>query len=224
VIANSSYTRRLAVSVGVARQITVVPCGVEDFAVSGSVAVAPTVLAVGRLVRRKGFDRLIEAMAIVLQTLPDAVCEIVGDGPERDALLRLADRLGVAHAVHFLGPVEDAELYRAYARAWCFALPVRRYGNDVEGFGLVYLEAAIAALPSIGGRDSGAAEAIVDSQTGIIVDGRDCKEIARAVVTLLQDREFAKEMGRLGRARALREFSWLENARRIDDAMTARRA
>ncbi len=221
VIVNSSFTKALVTEAGVERAVHIIPCGVEEFEVEIGLSGSPIILAVGRLIERKGFDRLLDAMLLVLQERPDAICEIVGDGPDRSRLERQARALGILKSVHFLGMLDDPALRKRYARASCFALPVRRQGYDVEGFGIVYLEAAMAGLPVIGGRDSGACDAIADGETGFIVDGTNPVEIANALLALLGDPERARKMGLRGRQRALRGFTWAENARRIDDIMTA---
>nr|MDQ6929635.1 glycosyltransferase family 4 protein [Candidatus Eremiobacteraeota bacterium] len=136
-----------------------------------------------------------------------------------------AAQQGVASHVFFLGDVDDAEVRAAYARAWCFALPTRRVGvGDVEGFGIVYLEAAMASLPAVGGRNSGAEDAIEDNESGLLVDGDNPAEIAEAVGFLLQDRARAAGMGQYACARALREFSWRIAAANILEAIGSKTA
>lgn len=208
VVANSSYTRELIRQCGILRDVAVVHCGVDASPIEPQPATAPTILAVGRLVARKGFDRLLQALPAILEKVPSARCEIVGGGPQRDELGALVRQLGLLENVTFLGELSDEELRAAYSRAWCFALPVRNVDDNVEGFGIVYLEAAMASLPAIGGRHSGADDAIADGETGILVDGEKPPEIAAAIVSLLEDPVRAREMGRRGRDRALKSFSW----------------
>ena len=221
VIANSRFTAGLVRQAGFGGNVSVVPCGVDAFDVVPAVT-APTVLAVGRLIPRKGFDRLIEALPSVIAAVPNARLVIVGDGPQRAVLTALAQRLGVANRVDFRGAVDDDALRRAYAEASLFALPARRIGDDVEGFGIVYLEAAMAGLPSIGGRDSGAGDAIVDGETGFLVDGDDSAAIAQAAIRLLAEPALAAAMGRTGRERALTNFRWADSAATILAAAAAR--
>ncbi len=219
VVANSRYTRDLVRACGVERTVAVVNCGVDPFAIQRDPSDRPTILAVGRLMRRKGFDRLIEALPSVLNEVPNALCEIVGVGPLRADLERSARILGVAHCVVFRGAITDDELMDAYKRAWCFALPVRNEHDDVEGFGIVYLEAAMAGLASVGGCGSGAADAIADGETGILVDGNDSAQVARAIVELLVDPERSRRMGQRGRERAIESFSWDKTAANLLDAI-----
>jgi phosphatidylinositol alpha-1,6-mannosyltransferase len=215
VVAISSFTA------GIVHEVTgyeadVIPVGVRPLAVPSAAAADPTIVSVGRLVARKGFDRLIQAFALAQASLPNAFLEIVGDGPQRAQLEALAESLGVAERTRFLGAVSDAELEAAYARAWCFAMPNRREGDDVEGFGIVFLEAALAGLPAIGGRSSGAEDAIEDGVTGMLVDGNDVWAIAAALERLLGDRAASFAMGTAARARAIEHFSWANVARMFE--------
>jgi len=214
VIANSRFTRTLLWSAGVRAKVHIVGLGVDRRDVVPARAEVPTILAVGRLIERKGFDRLIEAVARLSAEFPTLRCELVGDGPQYESLLLRASELGVADRLTFLGSIDDEELWQAYARAWCFALPVRVVEDDVEGFGIVYLEAALAGLPAIGGLHSGAADAIVDGVTGLLVDGNDAAEVSEALATLLRDEKAAAAMGGRGRERAL-QLTWARTADEI---------
>ncbi len=214
VIANSRFTQGLLASVGIRAKVRVVALGVDPRDIMPARAAVPTILAVGRLLERKGFDRLVEAVACLAPDFPELRCEILGDGPQGEALRRSAAELGVADRIVFLGSVGDEELWKAYARAWCFALPVRVVGDDVEGFGIVYLEAALAGLPAVGGLHSGAADAIVDGVTGLLVDGNETDAVCKALTTLLREEKLAEEMGRRGRERAL-QLTWARTADEI---------
>lgn len=161
----------------------------------------PVVLSVSRLVRRKGQDRLIRAMAEVRERIPGATLLIVGSGPEEFWLRGLA-RDGVV----FAGGVPHAELPPFYAAADAFAMPcrTRRLGLEAEGLGIVFLEAAAAGLPVLAGDSGGAPDAVRDGVTGRVVDPSSVSGIARAVVELLN----APEMGARGRAWVRDEWSW----------------
>ncbi len=214
ILANSRFTRGLLERAGVGGDIRVVSLGVDMEPVAPARSSEPTILSVGRLVARKGFDHVIDALPALRNEFPSLHYEIVGSGPERPALEARAVRLGVTSHVTFLGSVSEEELRRAYARAWCFALPVRNIADDVEGFGIVYLEAAMASLPAIGGTASGAADAIVDGSTGLLVDGTNVTVIAEALATLLRDRAESEAMGASGLQRAL-EFTWTRTTDQI---------
>jgi phosphatidylinositol alpha-1,6-mannosyltransferase len=207
VLAISDYTETLLASVGVVSKVTRVPLAVDVDPIEPRRASSPTILSVGRLVTRKGFDRMLDAVAKLLTPYPDLRYIIVGAGPQRDELERRVRDLGLTASVTFAGKVSDTTLRDFYAEAWVFALPARRIVDDVEGFGLVYLEAAMAELPSIGGIDSGAGDAIVDGMTGLLVDGDDVSEIAAALERLLANPNLRENMGLAARERAT-TFTW----------------
>lgn len=213
VIANSAFVADRVRALGLAQEPVVVWPGVDARTIPRALAPVPTIVFVGRLVARKGVDRLIEALALLPRR--DAVLHVVGDGIQRRALEALARELGVRERVIFSGAVDDAARDRALSEAWCFAMPSRSEGGDVEGFGIVYLEAAMAGVAAIGGRGSGADEAIADGMTGLLVDGRDVHALADALESILDDRERAAAMGAAGRERALHAFSWQGNARAV---------
>ena len=213
VIANSEFVARRVRTLGLADAPIVVAPGVDARSIPRALAALPTIVFVGRLVARKGVDRLIEALVRLPQR--DAVLHVVGDGPERASLEALARARGVSDRVRFSGALDDAARDRALGEAWCFAMPSRAEGGDVEGFGIVYLEAAMAGVAAIGGSGSGAAEAIAHGETGLLVDGNDPDAIAAALSEVLADRERACAMGAAGRRRALAGFSWQHSARAV---------
>lgn len=219
VFANSSFTASLLAEVGVTKNVRVVHCGCEPRTSARRRSERPTILSVGRLVERKGFDRMIEAMPAILQAHPTACYEIVGAGPYEATLRRLAIERGVASHIVFLGALDDDALALAYARAWCFALPVRRIGDDVEGFGIVYLEAAMAGLPVIAGIDSGGRDAVADGVTGTVIDGSNAADVANAVSSMLNDERSSEAMGEAGQMRALRTFSWKSAVGKIRETL-----
>ena len=220
IMANSSFTARLVAQAGVAVPVHIVPLGVDVKPIDPSSARTPTILSVGRIIERKGFDRVIQALPILAGSFPDVRYEVVGDGPDLPRLRELASRLGVDRLVTFHGSLSDPDLRAAYARARCFALPVRAVGNDVEGFGIVYLEAAMARLPVIGGIESGAIDAIVDGVTGYLVDGNDRGAILGALDGLLRDPAGARQMGDRGFERAL-SHTWARTFDACESALKA---
>jgi phosphatidyl-myo-inositol dimannoside synthase len=175
----------------------------------------PVVVCVSRMVRRKGQDTLIRAWPQVLAEVSDAVLLLVGDGPYAGDLRRLARRVGVSDAVLFTGPVPWAKLPGYYDAADVFAMPcrTRRAGLDVEGLGLVYLEASATGLPVIGGDSGGAPDAILDGESGYVV--RDMTGAAARVIELLKDPGRARAMGEKGLAWVDREWSWELAAARL---------
>jgi phosphatidylinositol alpha-1,6-mannosyltransferase len=166
----------------------------------------PVVVCVSRLVPRKGQDTLIKAWPEVRAKVSDAVLLLVGDGPYAPALKRLASRLGAGGDVVFTGPVPWPELPGYYDAANVFAMPcrTRRAGLDVEGLGIVYLEASATGVPVIGGDSGGAPDAILDGESGYVVS--DVPGVAARVIELLKDPARAKAMGEKGLAWIDREW------------------
>jgi phosphatidylinositol alpha-1,6-mannosyltransferase len=180
----------------------------------GIPAQAPVVLCVSRLVPRKGQDTLIAAWPQVLAagTGPGAgpVLLIVGGGPDAARLRRLAARLGVAGSVMFTGSVSWEDLPAYYDAGNIFAMPcrTRRAGLDVEGLGIVYLEASATGLPVIGGDSGGAPDAILPGETGYVVTGGDVAGLADRLIELLADPRGAATMGDKGLAWVDQEWRW----------------
>jgi len=174
------------------------------------------ILCVSRLVPRKGQDALIRAMAMVARQVPGAALMIAGDGPNRAALEAMVWEAPPGSVV-FTGEVPDQELPAYYAACDLFAMPCRsRFGGlEVEGFGIVFLEAAAAAKAVVAGRSGGAAEAMLDEVTGVLVEGREPKAVALAVARLLRDAPLRARMGTAGRARVEEEFTWSMRAEQL---------
>jgi phosphatidylinositol alpha-1,6-mannosyltransferase len=177
----------------------------------------PLLLSVGRLVARKGQDSLIRALPTIARRVPEAVVLIVGDGPDGPRLRGLVSALGVEGKVHFAGSVPWVDLPAHYAAADVFAMPCRTRGSglDVEGLGIVFLEASASGLPVVAGRSGGAPETVQPGRTGVVVDGRDVAQVARATTELLTDRDLASTWGTNGRAWVSRTWNWDSSAQRL---------
>jgi phosphatidylinositol alpha-1,6-mannosyltransferase len=182
----------------------------------------PVVVCVSRLVPRKGQDALIRAWPRVLRAVPGAALLLVGGGPYRGDLTKLAASTGVAESVVFTGSVPWDELPAHYDAGDVFAMPcrTRRRGLDVEGLGIVYLEASATGLPVIAGASGGAPDVVLDGETGLVVEGRSVAQLAAAVTGLLQDPERARAMGEKGRSWVEREWTWTRQAARLDTLLT----
>jgi phosphatidyl-myo-inositol dimannoside synthase len=177
----------------------------------------PVVICVSRLVPRKGQDTLLRAWPAVLGQVPDAALLIVSGGPYAKTLRRLAEQTGVMSSVTFTGPVPQTELPEHYAAGDVFSMPcrTRRGGLDVEGLGIVYLEASAAGLPVVGGDSGGAPDAILEGETGYVVGGRDVAALSGHLIALLSDPAGAKAMGEKGRAWVERDWNWDLTASRL---------
>lgn len=221
IIANSRHTKMLLQDLGVdASKIHIIHPGVhtQSFCTSPEAAqrirqkhhlgAAPVLLTVGRMQRRKGQDMVIQALPRIRQKMPHVKYLMVGTGEELASLTTMAQEVGVQDSVVFAGGVPDQELAAYYAACDVFIMPNRQIGGDIEGFGIVYLEAGAAGKPVIGGKSGGTDDAIVDGVTGIRVDGNNSVEIADAVIDLLSTPERAKAMGARGRQRVENEFTW----------------
>ena len=174
----------------------------------------PVVVCVSRLMPRKGQDVLIRALPAVQRVVPGTALLLVGGGPHRTALSKLADSAGVASSVVFTGSVSWPLLPAYYEAGDVFAMPCRTRlgGLDVEGLGIVFLEAAACGLPVVAGDSGGAPDAVVDGDTGCVVDGRSVDAVAAAVTDLLVERDKAAAMGARGRAWVQQEWSWQHSA------------
>ena len=212
---------RLRAALGPGATLERLPCGVdaETFHpdVDGAevrrrhgLAARRVIVCVSRVVRRKGQDVLIRALPAVREAVPDAALLVVGGGPHLSRLRHLAVEAGVAAHVTFTGPVPWADLPAHYAAGDVFAMPcrTRAAGLDVEGLGIVYLEAAATGLPVVAGRSGGAPDALRDGETGVVVDGTSPTAVAAALVALLSDPVRAAAMGRAGRAWVEQEWRW----------------
>jgi phosphatidylinositol alpha-1,6-mannosyltransferase len=167
-----------------------------------------TILFVGRLVERKGADDLIRAVSSLAKENDDALLEIVGAGPEMARLKALAQSLGVDKKVRFFGNLTGRPLYERYSGAAVFAMPSRATSTDVEGFGTVYLEAALFGTPSIGTTTGGIPEAIEDGVSGLLVPAHDVEALTEALRELLGDDEKRRRMGANAQKNVLSKFTW----------------
>jgi len=187
-----------------------------DLTQAHGVAGRPLVVCVSRLVARKGQDVLIRAMPEVRRRAPDAALLIVGDGPDRERLERLASDAPHGSVV-FAGQVSESDLPRYYRAGDVFAMPCRnRFGGlEVEGWGNVFIEAAACGRPVVVGDSGGARESLVPGETGLLVDGSDVAQVSEAIGSLLADPARAESMGRAGRERVERAFAWSRPAEQL---------
>jgi phosphatidyl-myo-inositol dimannoside synthase len=222
-IAVSSYTRGLATDAGAdAARVHCIPPGVDLPSVKRADRdERPTVLTLARLTAPyKGHDVLIRALPRIKDAVPQVAWVVVGDGPLRGELAELARSQGVGDSTAFAGALPDDQRDAWLDRAHVFAMPSRLPpgGKGGEGFGIVYLEAGAHGLPVVAGNVAGALDAVVDGETGLLVDPTDPRAVADAVSELLLDPERAEALGRAGRVRA-QGFAWPRIAARVEDLL-----
>jgi phosphatidylinositol alpha-1,6-mannosyltransferase len=181
----------------------------------------PTVLCLSRLVPRKGQDMLIRALPSIRQRVNGAALVIAGGGPYLETLRRLAERYRVSEDVTFTGGIPAADLPAYHTMADVFAVPCRTRGAglDVEGLGIVFLEASASGVAVIAGRSGGAPETVQHNKTGLVVDGRSVNEIADAVTEMLADPDRAAAMGAAGRDWVTSQWRWDALAARLSELM-----
>ena len=168
------------------------------------------IVSVGRLVHRKGQDILIQSMPEVLAKHPTAHILMVGEGPYRKELTKMVSELNLIDAVTFIGRIQYKELPRYICAGDIFVMPSRSRlaGLEVEGLGIVYLEASSCALPVIAGRSGGAPDAVDEGVTGYSVDGTSAPEVSKAIIKMFDDPVKAKEMGQAGRRWIIEKWRW----------------
>ena len=168
------------------------------------------IVSVGRLVHRKGQDHLIQSLPEILRSVPNAHVLMVGQGPYLSHLKKLVEELNVVDHVSFIGRIQYAQLPQYICAGDVFAMPSRSrfFGLEVEGLGIVYLEASACGLPVIAGSSGGAPDAVVNGVTGIVVDGENDTAIAQAAIKLLKDLDGAKAMGLAGREWIIENWRW----------------
>ncbi len=166
------------------------------------------VLTVGRLQLRKGHDRMIMALRTIRETVPDVLYAIAGDGEERPGLEELVTRQGLGDHVQFLGEVGDDRLVQCYQQCDLFVLPNRQVGRDIEGFGMVLLEAQACGKPVIAGASGGTAETMQPGETGYVVPCDQPGDLAAIVAKLLLDPDGRTRMGESARSWVVERFDW----------------
>jgi phosphatidylinositol alpha-1,6-mannosyltransferase len=174
------------------------------------------VLTVGRLQKRKGHDHMILAMNEVRRVLPDVLYAVVGDGEERGRLRQLATQEGLEGHVQFLGELDDDALVECFQQCDLFVLPNRQVGEDIEGFGMVLVEAQACGKPVVGGASGGTAETMCIPETGVVVSCEEPAELARVVVELLSNRERLSRMGAAARRWVAGRFDWAALTRQAE--------
>ena len=229
IVANSHFTKGELLKLGATpNQVVVVHPGpnLEQQEVPGSklkkiidsdqLKDRKVLLTVGRLVKRKSHDLVIKALPQIIKQVPNVIYLIIGEGPNKKSLVDLTHQLRLGNYVRFLGQVSTADLPAYYQTCNVFIMPSRQIdGWDVEGFGIVFLEANLFGRPVIGGRSGGISEAVIDGQTGLLVDPTDQDQTAKVAIKLLTDTAYAERLGLQGLERTINEFNWATQTEKI---------
>lgn len=177
------------------------------------------IFSLGRLVRRKGFDRVIQSLDSLDRD--DFVYVVCGEGEEKKYLQDLALKSSYNKNILFIDHISEAEKWSWLALCDIFIMPSRNVNGDFEGFGIVYLEANLMGSPVIAGNSGGVRDAVVNNYNGLLVNPEDNNEIAAAINKLLTNPDFAKKLGQQGRERALKEFNWPNLAKKLFNKLKA---
>jgi len=176
----------------------------------------PVILTVGRLQERKGQDILIQALPQIKKHIPDILYAVVGGGEEKPKLENLVKKLSLEVNVQFFDEISDEDMVRCYQQCDLFALPNRTVGNDIEGFGMVLVEAQACAKPVIAGNSGGTAETMLIGETGFIVDCTHPKPLADKIIELLASPDKLVTMGKAARAHVSAALDWSTLARKAE--------
>ena len=177
----------------------------------------PTILTVGRLQKRKGHDMMISALPEIKRRYADILYAIIGDGEEMSALKSLVEKLGLEENVQFLAEVSDQVMIECYQQCNLFILPNRTEGHDIEGFGMVLVEAQSCEKTVIAGDSGGTAETMIVGDTGYIVDCTDPTNISAKIVELISDEQKLIAMGKAGRKYVVNTLDWKAHSLRAKE-------
>jgi phosphatidylinositol alpha-1,6-mannosyltransferase len=180
---------------------------------------APRILTIARLEPRKGVDGVLKSLPALRAAHPGLRYDVIGKGADKERLVALAGRLGVDENVRFHGYISEEDKAELIAAADVFALPNRREPGSVEGFGIVFLEAAAYGVPSLAGADGGTRDAVLDGKTGLVVDADDPKNVEAALLELLRSSNARAAMGDAAHKRFWSEFAWDAAIARFEDAL-----
>lgn len=176
----------------------------------------PIILSVSRLVPKKNHATVLRALEIVVRQVNDVRYLIVGEGPEKAKLEELIHQLNLERHVVFAGRIDHNEMPEVYAASDLFVMPSRITRDNFESFGIAYVEAGACGKPVIGGRSGGVRDAVIDGLTGLLVDPLNVDETARAILRLLTDPAYARQLGKNGRQRSIKELSWDKVVARLE--------
>ncbi|MEI8648924.1 glycosyltransferase [Paraglaciecola sp. Hal342] len=166
------------------------------------------ILTVGRLQERKGHDKLIEALPHIIERVPNALYAIIGDGERKAALHTLVQKLNLEAHVLFMSELDDEQMIQCYQQCDVFVLPNRTVGSDIEGFGMVLVEAQACERPVIAGDSGGTSETMLLGETGYIVDCTEPQALVGKICDLLENDTLRESMGKAGRKHVQQTLDW----------------
>jgi len=231
IVSNSHYTMKRIVRLGINEDkiVVVFPCPGfkvkeasvkrKEIAKQYDIGDKQVLLTLGRLVQRKGIDNVIEALSQVKNVYDKFIYLIVGKGPDKDRITSLVKNHDMEDNVKIVGYAKDSELPTFYSACDMFITTPREIGGDVEGFGIVYLEANSFGKPVIASRTGGVIEAVLDNQTGILVDQGDIQQIRDAILKLLRNDSLRKSLGDNGRKRVKDKFQWELQVKKLNQLL-----
>lgn len=232
IIVNSNFTRHLVENFGISTEkiITLYPCPnplgscneLEIIKIRNSYNLhdKKILLTVGRLVERKGHDKVIESLPRVIRKYDNFVYIIAGDGPNQKTLLDLTKKFHLENHIIFIKNISDKDLSCLYELCDIFIMASRCLkNNDYEGFGIVYLEANSFSKPVIAGKSGGVMEAVINNLNGILVNPQDTKEISDAIINLLDNPHYAHTLGLQGLDRVNHKFQWFNEVKKIENIL-----
>lgn len=225
VTANSNYTKKILQGLGVANEkiIIIYPCPNDLIDVEPQKLKLleekfnkknnKIILSVGRLVPRKNFTKLICLIPEVLKTHPHIIYLIVGNGPEEKNLQKIIDKNNLHNSIKILTNINNSDLPYYYSLCDIFVLIPVELANEIEGFGMVYLEAGLHQKPVIASKSGGVADAVIDQKSGLIIDADSDKEIKEAIIKLLDQPNLRKNFGHFAKINILKQFQWSEQTK-----------
>lgn len=177
------------------------------------------ILSVGRLVKRKGFYKVLDILPKIIKRVPEALYVVIGSGPEADNLHQMVEQKQVTNNVLFLNNINDEDLAAWYNLADVFVMPCEQIGADVEGLGIVFLEAAMAKKPIVVGNSGGAAETVKHGYSGFLIDPESSDELYQALLKLLTDTNFAQRLGNYGHDWVIKNFNWSREVAKLKNKL-----
>lgn len=200
------------VNPGIETEINIDYTKTEELKIKYKIYNNPLIFSIGRLIKRKGFDSMIDAMSEIHKYSPEAFYVIAGEGPDREYLKDKAE--GIPNII-FLGEISEAEKWLWLSMCDLFAMPARNEDGDIEGFGIVYLEAALCGKPVLAGDIGGVRDAVIPAVSGFLTDSKNIEKIANYAIKIISEKEEGKKMGKFARKRVLENFQASDQSKKI---------